>query len=671
MLLIFDHDLHGDLLMRRCHELFVLAHIEYRIPVGSPVHAPHERVASSHIGESIGGVGICMEHIQHVAVLVLAPHAMTGAKLHLAVERSGLLNRIIEHIPVIRIGQVGVLIGDGKTCGVGLSNGRTGEDEIRLAIADHHVGAFGNGDVPRVFRSDDAHGRRGETRRIRRIDGGDVRCAKLLPCVVALAACHEIRHIEAHADIALRIGGERLAVGAQNRDGLLPVGSIGRVEIVSVGVLLELHVHRMAIRPGITVAGHEQNGQSAVDGVNFRSPEAVHDGVAVRIGVTGLEQRVFLGVVSLGAAGVGDQSVRVAGGVGERFDGIGHAERHVRRTRLPGAITVDVVGGDHQELGFGHFLAVDQMRPFPFLHGWIGSVFREGNLVFGLFDGAGGFVRSRFGGVDFGEIPVLDGQRAGRAVRIGELRLVDACQCGFDLGFGGVLLHRDFLGGGGHLGVRDASEAHLELVGHGFGHGDGRSGTEIVDAFHRGRVHGVSVGRGSDDGVSEFRVLAVERCRRGVFGHRVVVLPGDDVVAARGIPCDAWIVHAVRFAEVDDGTGVFRFIVGEQVLGCRHEDASGGFGHVGSAIGAYRHHAEFAVLQVEEARILDAARAVHGVHVLGLRGGAACEEDAVVFVVWRVCAVVAAQREVHAMRDVAVVGFVFRGRVAVIRRDHL
>ena len=69
------------------------------------MHAPHLCVTAAVAPVVILGV---MEHIDEIAVLVVRPHAMTGAKLPTAVVHAGFLQRIIEFRPCCRVGQIGI-----------------------------------------------------------------------------------------------------------------------------------------------------------------------------------------------------------------------------------------------------------------------------------------------------------------------------------------------------------------------------------------------------------------------------------------------------------------------------------------------------------------------------------------------------------------------------------
>ena len=357
------------------------------------MHTAHEHVAagSIHGSEILRGIGV--EHVDLVAIFVLAPHAVTGAELHLTVERTGLLNRVVEHRPTGRVGQVSTGgIRYGQPSGVCLTHAGTGEHEVQLAVAQGHVRTFGYGGVPRILRGDDAHRGTGHMGRVLRIHRGDVGGAELLPGVVGPAVgILEIGHVERHAHSAGRCGCELLVtveqrgVIAVDRCRHSPVIGVGRVEVVTVGILLELHVHRLAVGPCVAVSGHEQNREPTINLMNFWSPEAVHDGITLGVLVASLEQRHLLVVVAVRL----NQGIRVARLVGETGNRVGHAERHVGRTMLPSDVTLDVIGSDHQELGFGDFLAVGLMRPLPLIHRWIGAVLSERNLVFGLLDGAG------------------------------------------------------------------------------------------------------------------------------------------------------------------------------------------------------------------------------------------------------------------------------------------
>ena len=165
---------------------------------------------------------------------------------------------------------------------------------------------------------------------------------------------------------------------------------------------------------------------------------------------------------------------------------------------------------------------------------------------------------------------------------------------------------------------------------------------------------------------------ALERIERGVLGHTVVIGPADNILLAGGVVHGVRSVDAVGLAKVDDGTGVLLFAIGEQVFGGGDEHAGlrGGVTGGGAAVGTHGNHAIGAVGHAEQARILETAIVI-AVEVLVelLRLRRACEENAVILVVRGVRAVGVLQREVHAVGDVAVVGLILAGGVAIVGGD--
>ncbi|GEM_PF-5615097 len=159
-----------------------------------------------------------------------------------------------------------------------------------------------------------------------------------LPRVVVRAGVLKVRHVERDR---LEVVEDR-AVGAQHRHGMGPVPRLARVEVVAVLVLAELDDARPAgphVRLPVVavVAGHEQDGQFAVDHVDLRRPEAAGHDVARRVGVSRDEQ------VDLPAATGRDRVV------GQILDALGDADGHVGPDRRVGAVHHVVLSGDHDE----------------------------------------------------------------------------------------------------------------------------------------------------------------------------------------------------------------------------------------------------------------------------------------------------------------------------------
>src|SRR5699024_8657243 len=295
--------------------LFLELHFEHGQPVGGEVDATHEGVPA---GEPVV-VGTGVENIEQVAVLVLGPHAVAGAELPVPVVHTGMLDRIVQLRPCPGVGQVRSLPCGcrGEPGGVGVADGGAGIDQVEAAIVGEHVGALGDRVVPRVFRGDDAHRIGSEAGGVGRVHGGDEDRAEHLPGVIGLPRVFEVGHVE--GDLLDRV--EDGPIGAEYRFRGGPTVRVGRVQVVALSVLLQLH-DAGAAGPHVggavaaVVAGHEQDGQGAVDHVQLWGPEAPGHRPACRVGVTGTQQVVF------GGATLGQ------GLIGEICDAVGHPQWH-------------------------------------------------------------------------------------------------------------------------------------------------------------------------------------------------------------------------------------------------------------------------------------------------------------------------------------------------------
>ena len=306
---------------------------------------------------------------------------MAGAELPLPVVQAGFLQRIVKLRPHVRIGQIGVLPGRSgdQTGGVVDADQRAGINQVDRAIMHDGVRTFGDHIVPREFRHNDLLRLAGKPFRTGRIEAGDPDAADLLPCVIPAAGIVEDGHVERNT--LNRI--EHTAGRREDWLGNRPVFRFARVEIRTVGMLLELH-DMAAARPHVWLAStiveravrigrhaveawHEQHRQFPVDHMQFRSPEAAGHGASFSVVITAFEQIDFLGTA--------------ARRVGKCFDGVGDAQRHVRGAIVRiDAVAVGIVGGDEHE----HRLAVET----PSKHRRIGTFHSKRHRIYGLTDTA-------------------------------------------------------------------------------------------------------------------------------------------------------------------------------------------------------------------------------------------------------------------------------------------
>ena len=77
---------------------------------------------------------------------------------------------------------------------------------------------------------------------------------------------------------------------------------------------------------------------------------------------------------------------------------------------LPGAVSLNVIGGDHEIFRIHPFMTVNLPLPLPLVDGGISALLSKRNLVRGLADGAGDLIFPDFVQVKMRGIPVSDGQ---------------------------------------------------------------------------------------------------------------------------------------------------------------------------------------------------------------------------------------------------------------------
>ena len=165
-------------------------------------------------------------------------------------------------------------------------------------------------------------------------------------------------------------------------------------------------------------------------------------------------------------------------------------------------------------------------------------------------------------------------------------------------------------------------------------------------------------------------ILVLELSKAGVLGHSVVVIPPDHGGLGCRIVDPIGAVDPVGFAQVNQACGVRALLIGKQISGPGKEQATRTVRHIRPPVGAHGEDTVGPIPHHENRGILQAARVVPGVLVDGLRGVTQREEDAIVAVVGLVPPRgFVLEGQMHAVRDIAVVGCIRRGRITVVGKE--